>query len=175
MTVPNEEDLDPRDKRASARADRRKDSLYEGLDEGERTRLKKVSPVRTSNYRWAPGEDPHDDDANQDSGYEYIKLDVREHQTADVDPYAGIRGQASGILCFECRVQDYLIIDERSAEEVIAGRDEESWAIKMNRPVDSWRVQGELLLFCPGCHAKTQMTEQMYVILKKQHEERKGP
>lgn len=145
--------------RLGAAAKRRRDSLYEGRDEGETARLSDVNSTRTSVMRWAPGENPHED-VDELHGYEDIKLEVVEDQSkTEKERFGGVRGTASGIRCFECGVNDYLIVDERTAQQVIDERPEESWAQKMNRPLDFWRSQAEYLLFCPGCHGVAQMLQ----------------
>ena len=142
-----------------ARAARRSASLYEGRDEGETERLRDVNSTRTSIMRWAPGENPHED-VDELHGYEDIKLEVQEDQSkTEKERFGGVKGTASHIVCFECGVNDYLIVDERTAQQVIDERPEESWAQKMNRPLDFWRAQAEYLLFCPGCHAVAQMLQ----------------
>lgn len=150
-----------------ARAQRRKDSLYEGRDEGETRRLQDLNSTRTSVMRWAPGENPHEE-VDELHGYENIKVEVLEHTTPDIDKYAGLKGTASGLRCMECHQNEYLIIDKRSAQEVIESRPEVDWAIKMNRTVDQWRTQPELLLFCPGCHGLAQLMEQVLRIMVEQ-------
>lgn len=166
---------DPRDRRASARAKRRKESLYEHdpeKDAAELERQQAVSSTRISNYRWKFGEDPHDDDATPESGYEYTKVEVAEDHTKTEKERFGLigGGQPSGVQCFECRHTDYLIIDQRTAQEVIESRPDVDWAQKMNRPLDFWRSQAELMLFCPSCKGVTQLLEGIYLMLKAQTE-----
>jgi hypothetical protein len=169
--MPDEEPLDPRDKRSAARAKRRADSLYEGLDDAERARLEHVSTTRTSNYRWAPGEDPHDLEATPDSGWEYKKLEVVEGES-DIDTFKGVRGPDSGVRCFRCKAQHYLIIDERTREQVLADRDVESWAIQNNRPVDPLRQDPEKMLWCPGCRHTVQVMDYALKVLQEQEAKR---
>lgn len=156
MANPNQEDPT---ERLGAAAKRRRESLYQGRDEGESERLEHVSSTRTSNYRWKFGEDPHDPDADPSSGYEYTKVEVVEDTSkTEKEKYGAIKGgQPSGVRCWACGQNDYLIIDERTAQEMIASHDETDWAQKMNRPLDFWRSQAMFMLFCPGCKAVTQL------------------
>ena len=167
-----------RQTRAQRFEEHRRQSLYEGLSDSERERLEHVSSTRTSNYRWAPGEDPHDDDAQPDSGYEYIGLEGPntpddQRDISDNERYGAIgKGPDSGVTCFQCKSVHYIIADERTPEDVAATLPDVAWAQANNRPVDPVRVPTAWLLFCPSCKHVVQLRESVVRALRGETVER---
>lgn len=155
--------------RLGAQAKRRRDSLYNqnAEDAFERSRQ---HAVRTSILRWPLSEDPHDDEAQSGSGYEYIKLEgpSSPDEERDVDHYAGLSGPPSGVTCLHCKQHETLIVQHRAREDVIAGQPDLSHAVAMNRPVDEWRATDLYMLLCPGCKGMMQLSAPALAVLRKQ-------
>lgn len=155
MTTPNELDPPPEDgvmhgleKRiTSGNADWSDDKTYEK----NRNRL--------ANVRWKFGEDPHDDDAHPDSGWEYVTLDYPEHPPEDTNPYGGKGGPDSGVRCFNCHGYTYRILDTRTPEEILAGLPDEQWRRSQGRG-DDRAAPRVYLLVCPKCENRVQLNEE---------------
>ena len=118
---------------------------------------------RLSPLRWAPGQDPRDDDAYPGSGYEYVKLVVDEDlaPTPASKRFEGYLGVDSHMTCWNCLQRTYLIMDERTSQQVGEAQDEVVWAWANNRPVDPVRVPDVLLLYCPACHNTMQLRKEI--------------
>jgi hypothetical protein len=152
--------------RLGAANKRRRDSLYEDHRD-EHYAANRGHLVRQAPVRWALGQDPNDDEAQAGSGWDYLKLDGTEQEAAKpVSPFEGRTGAPSGIRCFTCHQQDFLVMDERTAEESIAGDVELTWAAKNNRPLDEYRASNKYMLFCPGCKAVAQVIDQVLRMLQ---------
>jgi len=136
---------------------------------------------RLANVRWKRGEDPRDDlavgsvgartlspeEAQLTTGYVDYDLEVLEHpHPENVDPYEGIHGSRTGIKCWSCPAGEYLIIAERTSQEVGDTLDEVTWARKMNRPVDPLKVPDVLKLFCPQCKSVMEMRKEIVLELR---------
>ena len=150
------------DNRAAARAERRKNSLYAGeIDEGEAYRLEHISRTRTTPVRWAPGHDPRDEETdNKGTGWETVKLEVTEHkEPQNVDALGNVRGQPSGVQCYNCKHGEMLIIDSRTPEEIASTQPHLSHALEMNRDVDPLELPSLLMLVCPQCKTAMQVRE----------------
>lgn len=146
------------DKRASAK--RKRDSLY-GNDPQEAIDASEKHAVRVAPLRWAPGHDPNDPETdNKGTGWETVKLEVLEHPEPDVDGMRGIHGVPSRVRCFECKRNDYLIIDRLSREQRLeAATPDVKHAVRMNRPLAREITEPIVMLFCPGCKSAVQMLE----------------
>ena len=128
-----------------------------------RERESKRGRNRTKMERWAPGTDPHDQDARPDSGWEYVKLDVTEGKEGQgVDHFAGLSGPDSGVRCFQCKSTNYRILDERSSETVAGTQDDIAWAKANNRPFDKMRAPNVIGVFCPNCKQVAQFRESIF-------------
>lgn len=155
-----------RDLRSSSATGRSGDDEYE--------RLYRRNQRQIRNVRWAPGQDPHDDDAHPDSGWQYVKLDGAETPDSerDVDQYRDLAGPGAGVQCFRCHGAEFRIVQERTPAEIIATRPDLEWSLKMNRPIDPWSAPRLLMLFCPACKHMVQMAEQAVATIRRQQEER---
>lgn len=148
--------------RLGASAKRRRDSLYEDQRD-QHFEASRSHPTRHSMLRWDLGVDPNDDEAQPGSGWSYLNLEGAEREKdRPASPFEGMTGTPSGITCFECKRQEFLVMDERTAEESIAGDVELSWAAKNNRPLDPYRASAKLMLFCSGCKTVAQVIEQVF-------------
>lgn len=136
------------------------------------------NPFRIRNYRWAPGQDPNDDEAWPDSNWDYVNLEVLEHPDESAsDPdwsYRNISGSPSGVRCFHCRNNDYLIVDVRSSEEIAKTQDDVLWARVNNREVDPLKVPDVLALFCPGCKHQAQVRKEVVQLLASKAAKERG-
>jgi hypothetical protein len=114
---------------------------------------------RLSNVRWKFGEDPYDPDTHPDSGWNYVSLDVTEHEAKDVNPYKGKGGTDSGVTCFTCRAETYRIVDERTPAQVLAELPDEQWRRSQGRGYER-AAPRVYLLVCPKCEGRVQMNEE---------------
>lgn len=143
----------------------RRSSLY-GNDPDVAYEETRKHIVRQTVYRWGLGQDPNDDEAWPDSGWEYVRLEGPSTPDSERDlgeaRYKELSGPASGVKCFQLKgscTGEYLVVQERTPEEIVATLDDVQWAIKNNRAVDPERIPTAWLLFCPVCKHMTQMRE----------------
>ena len=161
---------------AAARTERlnkeRAASLYTGRDEGETRRLEQVSPVRNAQHRWKHGEDPHDPEADPESGWEYVKLEAPENEAVHPHPFEGMTGPDSGVRCFRCKSVNYRVVDERTPLQMAVTQPDLEHGLAMNRPIDFRRMPGALALLCPQCEHFAQVATPIVSMLAAQQKGR---